>query len=400
MIILKVALISQEFPPFFFGGVGSYCYNLAHNLAKKGIHVTVFTSGLKEIETNEISKNLNVVRLPNFDFPIRPLWFQIRNYKVFPKMLNDYDVIHIGDVQSGILPTVIAKQLKKPIVTSIHSVPPIYTLKDLFHHSFRDLSLGDIGLDFFENPFRTFAMKFCLQNSTHAIFCGSYALEKTKSHLLDIDIKRTTVIYNGINFDEIEQCLSRSDENPIDDSKIVFVGRLFYLKGIIYLINALEELKKNLKHFSLEIFGTGPLQNKLLKLVSHLGLENEVNFRGFITDHLKLLKEIRSANVVAIPSAHEVGPSIAALEAMACSKPIVAFDKSFTREFIVNMQTGLLVKPYNVSDFAKKLYLLLTNSKLGAELGGKAHKYVREKHNWNTLVNRYIETYDAVLNSP
>jgi hypothetical protein len=34
---LKVAIISHEYPPFFFGGIGSYCYNLASNLARKGI---------------------------------------------------------------------------------------------------------------------------------------------------------------------------------------------------------------------------------------------------------------------------------------------------------------------------------------------------------------------------
>ena len=392
---MKVVLISHEFPPFFFGGVGSHCYNLAYNLAKKGLHVTVLAGGSKEIEIKRMNNRLEVIRLPYFDFPSRPLWFQIRNFQVFSKLLNNYDVIHVVDAQSGVLPIHIAKKLEKPVVTSIHSVPPIFTLKNLVYCPLRDISLGDIGLDFFENPLRTFATKFCLLNSSHVISCGSYALEKMKTYL-GIEIQKTTVIYNGISFGEIKHYLPLYDDNIAECAKIVFMGRLFYFKGVVHLIRALASLKKDLKQFSVEIFGEGPIKNKIVKLASSLGLKNEVHFRGFLNDRSKLLKEILEAKVVVLPSLHEVGPSIAALEAMACKKPVVAFDRPFTREFIVSMQNGLLAKPYDVDDFAKKLYLLLTDTDLCAKLGQSAHEYVKENHNWSTLVKEYIKIYSMV----
>ena len=155
-------------------------------------------------------------------------------------------------------------------------------------------------------------------------------------------------------------------------------------------------LKKDLKQFSVEIFGEGPMQNKIEKLASSLDLNNEVHLRGFLKDRSKLLKEIMKAKVVVLPSLHEVGPSIAALEAMACKKPVLAFDRPFTREFIVSMQNGLLAKPYDVDDFAKKLYLLLTDTELCAKLGQNAHEYVKENHNWSTLVKEYIKIYSMV----
>jgi len=100
--------------------------------------------------------------------------------------------------------------------------------------------------------------------------------------------------------------------------------------------------------------------------------------------------------VVALPSLFEVGPSIAALEAMACKKPIVAFDTPFTREFIGSMWDGLLAKPYDVNDFAEKLYLLLTDSKLRNKLGQNAYEYVKQNHNWSTLVKKHIGIYSMV----
>jgi glycosyltransferase involved in cell wall biosynthesis len=392
---LKVVLISHEFPPFFFGGVGAHCYNLAYNLAKTGTHVTVLAGGSKEIEIKKMNNRLEVIRLPYFDFPSRPFWFQIRNFQVFSKLLNNYDVIHVVDAQSGVLPIYIAKKLKKPVVTSIHSVPPIFTLKNLVYCPLGDISMGDIGLDFFENPLRTFATKFCLLNSSHVIFCGLYALEKAKTYL-GIGIQKPTVIYNGISFGEIKHYLSSYDDNIAEGAKIVFMGRLFYFKGLVHLMRALALLKKDLKQFSVEIFGEGPLQNKIAKLASSLGLNNEVHLRGFLNDRSKLLKEIMEAKVVVLPSLHEVGPSIAALEAMACKKPVLAFDRPFTREFIVSMQNGLLAKPYDVDDFAKKLYLLLTDTELCAKLGQNAHEYVKENHNWSTLIKEYIKIYNMV----
>lgn len=391
MYHLKIALISHEFPPFFFGGVGSYCYDLAYNLAKTGIHVTVFAGKSREIEI-EKTNLFEVIRLPYFDFPPRPVWFQIKNLRLFSKVLNNYDVIHVVDPQSGVLPIHFAKKLKKPVVTSIHTVPPIYLLKKSVYCPLRNLSGGDIGLTFFEYPLRTFADRFCLVNSTHIIFCGLFALEKMRTYL-GLDSQKTSVIYNGINVDEIKH-YSRTRTQEF--SKIVFVGRLFYLKGLTYLMRALASLKKDLKHFSVEIFGKGPLQRKIEKQIINLGLNNEVHFRGFLSDRLKLLKEIQEANVVVLPSLLEVGPSIGALEAMACKKPIVAFDRPFTREFIVDMQNGLLARPYNVDDFAKKLYLLLRNARLCAKLGQNAYEYVKENHNWSKLVKKYIELYDMI----
>lgn len=392
---MKVALISHEFPPFFFGGVGSYCYDLAHNLAKTGAHVTVFTGRSKEIETEKMNDFLEVIRFPYFDFPPRAVWFQIKNFRLLSKLLNNYDIIHVVDMQSGVLPIYIAKKLKKPVVASIHTVPPIYLLKNSVCSPLRALSWGDIGLAFLEYPIRSFATQFCLVNSTHIISCGLFALEKMKTYL-GLDIHKTSVIYNGISLDEIENCLSSFDKKVENGSKIVFVGRLFYLKGLIHLIRALASLKNDLKHFNVEIFGEGPLKSKVEKQVSRLGLNNEVHLRGFLNDRFRLLKEINEARVVVLPSLLEVGPSISALEGMACKKPIIAFDTPFTREFIVNMHNGLLAKPYDVNDFAEKLYSLLTDAKLCTKLGQNAHEYVKQNHNWSTLVKRYIEIYSMV----
>lgn len=393
---MKVALISHEFPPFIFGGIGSHCYNLACSLSKKGINTTVFTGKSKKITIEKLNNTLHVIRLPYFNFPPRVLWFQLQNYKVLSKLLYDYDIIHIVDPTSGAICARINKKLKKPLITTIHSIPSKCELRNIVKSSEADLSLGDLAFHVLEYPIMEFTSRYCLKNSNHLIFCGLYALEMTRAYL-GIDIQKTSVIYNGIRFDETKNNFSFTDTNDKNVSKIIFLGRLYSIKGITYLIRALALLKKDLPHFSLEIFGSGPLERKIKKLASNLELEDKVHVRGFINNHWKLLKAIEKADVVALPSLLEVGPFISALECMACKKPIVAFDLPFMREFITDMQNGLLAKPYDEKDLAEKLYLLLTNPELCTKLGNNAYKYVKEEHNWDILVERYTKIYEKIL---
>lgn len=392
---LKIALISHEFPPYLFGGVGSHCYDLAYNLTKAGIDVTVFAGKSKHIKIEEFD-SIKVVRLPLFDFPPRPLMFQLRNFNLFSKIINDYDAVHVVDVQSGAVPIYFAKKLRKPIISSFHSVPSIYILKRLFYSSINDLSLGDIGLDFLEYPIRESANIYCLKNSTHAVCCGYFAMNNLKEYL-GLDSRKTSVIYNGISINKID-CDFEGNSNVCNESnKILFFGRFYYLKGITLLIKSLELLKKKKIHFTAEIFGAGPLQLKIEKEIVRLDLTDCVKLRGFISDRKELFDEIKTATAVAMPSLLEVGPSISALEAMAFKKPVVAFDTPFSREFIKDMHNGLLAKAFDVEDFANKLAMLLIDNDLSTKLGLNAYEYVTKNHDWKILVEQYIDLYSKQI---
>lgn len=392
---MKVAIISQEFPPFLFGGIGSYCYNLATNLAKKGIHTTVFAGRSKKVTAEKLNDSLEIIRFPFFNFPPRPLWFQLQNLRAISKLLQPYDVIHIADPVSGAVFAYVAKKSKKPVVTTIHSVPPVYTLKSLPDIPFNDLSIGDILFEFLEYPLRMSSMKFSLANSDHVVSCGLYALNKMKESL-NLDIRKASVIYNGISFNQVRNDLLPEDTDHKKVTTILFVGRLFYFKGITYFIKALALLEKNFQNYRAEILGNGPLQRKARKLVSHLGLKDKVHFQGFVNDRVRFMKEIRNADMVAVPSLYEVGPCISLLEAMAHKKPVIALDLPFSREFILNMENGLLANPGEIEDLADKLYLLCSDTDLRMKLGWNAYEYVKEKHNWSTLVDEYCKIYEML----
>ena len=59
---MRIALLSAEYPPFHWGGVGTLAWGLANGLARRGHEVTVFTRrhGLKPVENHEGIKFVQV----------------------------------------------------------------------------------------------------------------------------------------------------------------------------------------------------------------------------------------------------------------------------------------------------------------------------------------------------
>ena len=84
------------------------------------------------------------------------------------------------------------------------------------------------------------------------------------------------------------------------------------------------------------------------------------------------------------------------LEAMACRKPIITFDIPSMSEIIVDGETGVLAKPFSHSDLAEKIRIVLSDKKLRSKLGQNAYNYVKEKHNWDRQVEKYVEIYENV----
>ncbi len=159
-------------------------------------------------------------------------------------------------------------------------------------------------------------------------------------------------------------------------------------------MRALKLLTQDFKDLRLEIFGKGHEEYRIKKFISNARLEKNVLFQGFVP-HRNLMAEIKKSDVVVVPSLFEAQPMVA-LEAMACKKPVVAFDVSFAREIIEDGHNGLLARVGDVKDLADRIRLLLSDKKIRLKLGQNAYDYVRREHNWDIQVNKYLDVYGKV----
>ena len=368
-----------------FGGIGSACYDYAIALSRKGVDTTVFCGKSKKISIEETNGNLHVVRLPCFDLPPRFIWFQLQNLKLFANQLRDYSIIHVFNPQAGATSALLKQRLEKPLITSIHGLH-LMSLKLSIASPLLNWSAKDIGAQLVGYPVQVVLHDICLRKSDHIAVCSNSANIELKQMFGYIDPSKISVIYNGINFEEMHAV--KSEENQ---GSIVYCGRLYWAKGVTYFIEALARLKYSHPEFRAEIFGEGPLENKLKTMILDLGLAANVNLRGFIS-RKQLFTEFGKASMVVLPSLYEAQP-VVLLEAMACKKPIIAFNLPFAAEIIEPGFNGFLAETGNVTDLANKIKLLLGDEELREKMGKNGYEYVKKNHNWEVLVEKYLEIY-------
>jgi glycosyltransferase involved in cell wall biosynthesis len=141
------------------------------------------------------------------------------------------------------------------------------------------------------------------------------------------------------------------------DPRILFLGRLDYEKHIHNLLKAVALLPKSL-NVKLEIVGDGGEREYLEELAIKLGINNNVEFMGHISDE-ELPKVYERATLFAMPSIAEL-QSIATMEAMASGRPVVAADAMALPHLVHDGDNGYLFPPDDIEAFADRLARVLT----------------------------------------
>tara|TARA_B110000879_G_C11066634_1_gene468932 strand:- start:54 stop:1169 length:1116 start_codon:yes stop_codon:yes gene_type:complete len=130
----------------------------------------------------------------------------------------------------------------------------------------------------------------------HTISYYMKSLFKDKS--LNIPV---SVIYRSIDKNPSVQIVTQNDT---DITRIISVGRLVWIKGHFYLLDALYNLKKEGFNFCLDIYGEGDLRSFYEFRIKQLGLEANVFLKGFIDNNL-LKEEYESYDLAIQPSFYE-----------------------------------------------------------------------------------------------
>ena len=144
---------------------------------------------------------------------------------------------------------------------------------------------------------------------------------------------RIRVIQNGV---DVEFFSPDPSVTRTAAPTFLYVGRLKRYKRIDHAIQAIARVPAA----RLVIAGRGDDEPRLRAEVERLGVEDRVEFAGFVTEDRKR-ELLRScwANVLASP---KEGWGITNMEAGACGTPAIASDSPGLRESVVHERTGLL----------------------------------------------------------
>ncbi|MFB2623610.1 glycosyltransferase family 4 protein [Methanothermobacter marburgensis] len=181
--------------------------------------------------------------------------------------------------------------------------------------------------------------------------------------------QRVSVVHNMVDF---RPPLVEKTPSP----SIACVSRLVEYKRVGDLIRAVSVLADEFSDLKCRIIGTGPLEGELRDLAAELGVDDRVEFLGFVEKHEDVLRVIAESWVFCLPSVVE-GFGIVVVEAMGCGTPFVASRIPPVMEASREMG-GLFFEPCNWRDLADKLRTLLSDTELHGRLTKEAADVFRD----------------------
>lgn len=205
---------------------------------------------------------------------------------------------------------------------------------------------------------------------------------------------RVAVIPPGVDVDRIDRVepanLHAELFLPTGAPIVGNVALLETQKGHHHLIAAAGLVLHDVPDARFVIMGDGPQRQALTRDVHARHLDRHVFLPGFHPDSARHLKGFD----VYASAALQVTGSLALIEAMAASRPIVATAVGHVPDLIQDSVTGLLVPPKDERALASAITLLLKNAGLRAALGDRAREEARERFSLQRMVDATAELYE------
>jgi D-inositol-3-phosphate glycosyltransferase len=191
---------------------------------------------------------------------------------------------------------------------------------------------------------------------------------------------------------------------------VLYVGRFDPRKGIETLVRATGELRAQLEQGEeidpqnlklLVVGGSDPQEadgaerRRIEEIVCELDLAANTDFVGMV-GHDRLALYYTAADVCVIPSHYEPF-GLVAIEAMACGTPVVASDVGGLKFTVISEETGLLVPPQDVSEFARAIGRILTDEVWARKIRRQASTRVQENFSWTGVAIQLSDLYRQLL---
>lgn len=378
---MRIGIFTDTYPPYI-NGVSTSIAMLEAALRKLGHDVFIVTVNPEKLSYS-FDDNGRIIRLPGIPVGI----YDYRLTGIYPlKAINkikewNLDIIHSHtEFGVGTFARIMAKQLDIPIVHTYHTM-----YEDYVHYITKGHfdTASKKAVEYLTKFYcdKTVTELIVPTKKTYDLFKKKYVFDRNV-HIVPtgIEVER---FYKENNNEKRTQELRKKYGIKKEDFVILFVGRLAEEKNIPFLIeNQVELINKN-KNCKLLIIGDGPDSDKFKKLASDLKIDSHVIFTGKIP--WSEIHEYYQMASIFVTASHTETQGLTLLEAMAASKPVVAYDDTAFQDVVVDDLNGYLFKDDKGYIFSvDKLMCNKTNYNRmcrQARINGEAHssKYYAEK---------------------
>lgn len=205
--------------------------------------------------------------------------------------------------------------------------------------------------------------------------------------------RRVVCIPNGVDLERFSPLPHETRrENHGDEIWVACAARLVKGKGVDDLIRAFAI--SGSRHHRLRIAGDGPERKALESLANSVGLDGRIQFLGTVFDMPEFW---RNSDIAVVPSNASVESfGLAAVEAMACAKPVIASNNGALARIVVDGHTGRIFEAGDIAALACALGEYSNDSALRSTHGWNARRRCEDEFSLDRTTSHYLELCEKV----
>lgn len=410
---MRVAMLSYHTCPLATlggkdtGGMNVYVRDLSRELGRRGIGVDVYTRSQDEHVPHvlhELGHGTRVVHLPagpETPIPKDRLEEHLPEFIEGIRRFSEsrglcYELLHSHYWLSGLAGLELRKEWGTPVVHMFHTLGE---MKNRVARSPEELS-----------PPRRIESERRLLLEADRIVAATQAEVAQFQWLYRVGTERVVVIPPGVDTgrfypippDEAKEFIGIGGA----DRMLLFVGRIEPLKGIDTLMDSMALLQSEGlladRSLCLAVIGGDPdvlpeqmshEMGRLQALRDSRGMSEVVTFLGR-RDQDTLQYYYSASDVVVVPSHYE-SFGLVALEAMACSTPVVASETGGLVFLVRDGETGFHVPVGDARALADRVGELIRNPELRIRLGRQALEYA-QRYAWPIVADQILALYRSL----
>lgn len=283
------------------------------------------------------------------------------------------DLIHCHGTKEAFFVGLAARLLRRRVVYTVEGDPLL------------EIHFSPERYTFFDRLSLMFFWSLGIRLADVVVGCSRWMAEHLRSYGIE-----ALYVHNAIDYERLVSAAEQFSErsHPV----VVSIARFEKVKGLDTLIRAAAEVIKRKPETIFILIGGGPLKIYLSDLADRLGISQNIELLDYIPEIDKILA---SSTIAILPSVYEPF-GMAAAEALAAGKPVIASRTGGLEEIVIDGVNGLLFTPGDHRELGDKILKLLENRGLRSRMA-EVSRETAKRFKPENIADRYIEIYRSLL---
>ena len=182
---------------------------------------------------------------------------------------------------------------------------------------------------------------------------------------------------------------------------LLYIGDTGLRRGLVTAIKAVAALKNEIPTIKLVIVGKNSSDSILKDLVTHLNIDNFVDFEGWQAPK-SFTAYILSSAICLSPLHrnlhHDTTYANKIFQYMSLGKALLVSNATAQKVLVERVKSGLVHEEQNTDDFSEKVLKLYKDEALRNKLGENGMYFIKHKFTWEHTSKSLINAYDKMKN--